>query len=72
MPRATPSANKEPLKLPLGLISRARAKSFKEAILALVDQIWGETVVGHIDRPWTSQLGVPCNLLHQNLLNIIF
>lgn len=40
-PRVTSSSSKEPLELPQGPITQARAKRFKEAISALVDQVWG-------------------------------
>ncbi|KAA3487694.1 Transposon Ty3-I Gag-Pol polyprotein [Gossypium australe] len=32
----------EPIELPLGPITRARAKKFKEAISCYIDRIWGE------------------------------
>ncbi|KAK5785590.1 hypothetical protein PVK06_040191 [Gossypium arboreum] len=61
--RDSPRADKEPLELSLGPITRAQTKSFKEAVSDLVDQLWGETIVGHIECSWTSSPSMPCNLL---------
>ncbi|KAH1040032.1 hypothetical protein J1N35_041775 [Gossypium stocksii] len=66
-PRSTPSSSKDPLELPQGPITQARAKLFKEAISALVNQVWGETMAGHIERAWTSSMKLPCNLLQAEL-----
>ena len=62
-----PSSSKEPLELPQGPITRSRAKQFKEAISALVDQVWGETLVGRIDEAWTNSMSLPCTLLRAEL-----
>ncbi|KAH1107914.1 hypothetical protein J1N35_011682, partial [Gossypium stocksii] len=39
----------EPIKLPIGPITRAQAKKFKEVISCIIDRIWGEAVAGFID-----------------------
>ncbi|KAK5846418.1 hypothetical protein PVK06_002704 [Gossypium arboreum] len=39
-PCVAPSSSKDPLELPQGSITRARTKQFKEAISALVNQVW--------------------------------
>ncbi|KAH1039280.1 hypothetical protein J1N35_041023 [Gossypium stocksii] len=57
----------EPIELPMGLITRARAKRFKEDIVGLIDQILGEFVAGLIDQSWTCTLFMPCNLLQAKL-----
>ena len=62
-----PSSSKEPLELPQGPITRSRAKQFKEAVSALVDQVWGETLVGRIDEAWTNSMSLPCTLLRAEL-----
>ncbi|KAH1097629.1 hypothetical protein J1N35_014550 [Gossypium stocksii] len=43
-------AAKEPMELPTRLISRARAKRFKEVVAGLIDRISSEAVVGFIDQ----------------------
>ncbi|KAA3480577.1 Transposon Ty3-I Gag-Pol polyprotein [Gossypium australe] len=43
-PQSAPSSSKDPLELPQGPITRARAKLFKEAISALVNQVCCETI----------------------------
>ncbi|KAH1046298.1 hypothetical protein J1N35_037082 [Gossypium stocksii] len=53
----SPSANKESLELPLGSMTQSRAKRFKEAVSALVDQVLGENLVGLIDQTWTTYEG---------------
>ncbi|KAH1097484.1 hypothetical protein J1N35_014405 [Gossypium stocksii] len=51
----------------MGPITRAQAKRFKEAISSLIDQFWGEAIVGFIDRSWVCTPCVPCNLLQAKL-----
>ncbi|KAK5840090.1 hypothetical protein PVK06_008959 [Gossypium arboreum] len=53
----------EPIELPIGPITRARSKRFKEAISGLVDRIWGEAIAGLVYQSWTSSSCVPCSLL---------
>ena len=65
-----PSSSKEPLELPQGPITRSRAKQFKEAVSALVDQVWGETLVGRIDEAWTNSMSLPCTLIRAELTSI--
>ncbi|KAH1098324.1 hypothetical protein J1N35_015245 [Gossypium stocksii] len=66
-PRVTPSSSKEPMELPQGPITRAQVKHFKKAISALVDQVWGEDLAGHIEEAWASPTSSPCNLLRTEL-----
>ncbi|KAK5772708.1 hypothetical protein PVK06_049002 [Gossypium arboreum] len=66
-PRNAPTSNKDPLELPQGPITRVRAKQFKEAISAIVNQVWGEALAGQIERAWTSSTRTPCNLLQVDL-----
>ena len=65
-----PSSSKEPLELPQGPITRSRAKQFKEAVSALVDQVWGKTLVGRIDEAWTNSMSLPCTLIRAELTSI--
>ncbi|KAK5835869.1 hypothetical protein PVK06_011583 [Gossypium arboreum] len=51
----------------MGPITRARAKRFKEAILSLIDQVWGEPIAGLIDRAGACTPCVPCKLLQAKL-----
>ncbi|KAH1122106.1 hypothetical protein J1N35_005266 [Gossypium stocksii] len=53
-----------------GPITRARAKQFKEAISALVNQVWGEVLVAEIERVGTSSTKCPCNILQTELGSI--
>ncbi|KAH1031803.1 hypothetical protein J1N35_043977 [Gossypium stocksii] len=53
----------DPIKLPLGPITRERAKKFKKAIASYLDRKWGKTIAGHIDHSWTSSISTPCRLL---------
>jgi len=69
-PQVLPSSSKEPLELPQGPITRSRAKQFKEAVSALVDQVWGETLVGRIEEAWTNPMSFPCTLLRAELNSI--
>ncbi|XP_040966549.1 uncharacterized protein, partial [Gossypium hirsutum] len=48
------AANEDPLELPVGPITRARAKRFKDATTALVDRVWGEIVAGLLESSWTK------------------
>ncbi|KAH1039096.1 hypothetical protein J1N35_040839 [Gossypium stocksii] len=57
----------KPIELPIGLITRAKAKKFKEAIASYIDRIRGETIARHIDHSWTSSSCVPCSLLKVEL-----
>ncbi|KAH1046907.1 hypothetical protein J1N35_037691, partial [Gossypium stocksii] len=57
----------DPIELPMGPITRARANKFKKAILSLIDQVWGETVARFIDRVWACTPCVPYNLLQAKL-----
>ncbi|KAK5786213.1 hypothetical protein PVK06_040845 [Gossypium arboreum] len=56
--------------LPQGRIMRARAKQFKEAILALINQVWGEALAGEIERAWTSSTKCHCNILQTDFSSI--
>ncbi|XP_017637300.2 uncharacterized protein LOC108479297 [Gossypium arboreum] len=51
-PPELPAANVDPFELPVGLITRAREKRFKDATIALVNRVWGETVAGLIESSW--------------------
>ncbi|KAK5785500.1 hypothetical protein PVK06_040091 [Gossypium arboreum] len=61
------TANEDPLELPVGLITRARAKRFKDATTTLVDRVWGETVAGLLESSWTSKPSKPCILLQAQI-----
>ncbi|KAK5802805.1 hypothetical protein PVK06_030428 [Gossypium arboreum] len=61
------AANEDPLELPVGPITRARAKRFKDATIALVDRVWGETVAGLLESSWTSKPSKPCILLQAQI-----
>ncbi|PPR90346.1 hypothetical protein GOBAR_AA30337 [Gossypium barbadense] len=50
--------------LPQGLVTRARAKKFKESITAFVAQLWNETLLGHSEKVDSSS---PCNYLQVQL-----
>ncbi|KAH1039159.1 hypothetical protein J1N35_040902 [Gossypium stocksii] len=69
--RSAPSLSKDSIVLPQGPITRARAKQFKEAILALVNQVWGEVLVGEIERVGTSSVKCPCNILQTKFSSIL-
>ncbi|XP_012439912.1 uncharacterized protein LOC105765390 [Gossypium raimondii] len=56
------SANEPSLELPKRPITRARAKKLKDAILALVDWVWGESLAGLLESSWTSKTSNPCTL----------
>ncbi|KAK5845734.1 hypothetical protein PVK06_001948 [Gossypium arboreum] len=60
-------ASIEPMELPIGPITCARAKRFKEAVVGLIDRIWGEAVAGFIDQSWTCTPYMPQNLLQAQL-----
>ncbi|KAH1122594.1 hypothetical protein J1N35_005754 [Gossypium stocksii] len=70
MAQDQPKAAVEPMELPTGPITRARAKKFKEAVAALIDRVWGETVARFIERSWTSNPSMPCNLLQAHLAQL--
>ncbi|KAK5785477.1 hypothetical protein PVK06_040068 [Gossypium arboreum] len=53
----------DPLELPLGLITQARAKRFKDATTTLVNKVWGENIAGLLESSWTSKPSKPCTLL---------
>ncbi|KAH1114330.1 hypothetical protein J1N35_007708 [Gossypium stocksii] len=67
MAQDQPKVAVKPMELPTGPITRARAKKFKEAVAALIDRVWGETVVGFIERSWANNLSAPCNFLQAHL-----
>ncbi|KAH1064868.1 hypothetical protein J1N35_029855 [Gossypium stocksii] len=56
-------ADNDPLELPLGPITRARAKRFKDATLALVDRVWGKIIANFIENSWTSKPSKQCMFL---------
>ncbi|XP_040948647.1 uncharacterized protein [Gossypium hirsutum] len=62
-PHELSSANDVSLELPKGPITRARAKKFKDAISALVDRVWGESVAGLFESSWTNKMSKSCTLL---------
>ncbi|MBA0798444.1 hypothetical protein Gohar_009036 [Gossypium harknessii] len=45
-PKDSADSNQDSIELPIGPITRAQAKCFKESISTLVDQIWEETTKG--------------------------
>ncbi|MBA0682268.1 hypothetical protein Goari_023999, partial [Gossypium aridum] len=45
-PKDSADSNQDSIELPIGPITRARAKCFKESISTLVDQVWEETTKG--------------------------
>ncbi|KAK5845798.1 hypothetical protein PVK06_002024 [Gossypium arboreum] len=51
----------DPIELPLGPITRSRAKKFREALLSYIDRAWIEEVAGLIDYSWSSTTCVPCS-----------
>ena len=61
------AANEDPLELPVGPVTRTRAKRFKDATTALVDRVWGETVAGLLESSWTSKPSKPCILLQAQI-----
>ncbi|KAH1056243.1 hypothetical protein J1N35_034308 [Gossypium stocksii] len=48
----------------------ARAKQFKEAIPALVNQVWSEVLVGEIEQVRTSVIKFPYNILQTDFSSI--
>ncbi|KAG8481073.1 hypothetical protein CXB51_025807 [Gossypium anomalum] len=61
------AASEDPLELPVGSITRARAKRFKDATTTLVDRVWGETIAGLFESSWTSKPIKPCILLQAQI-----
>ncbi|KAK5839649.1 hypothetical protein PVK06_008470 [Gossypium arboreum] len=61
-PSELPAASVDPLEFPVGPITRARAKRFKDAISALVDRAWAESITSLIESSWTSSPSHPRNL----------
>ncbi|XP_016700284.1 uncharacterized protein [Gossypium hirsutum] len=57
------SANDTSIDLTKGPNTRARAKKFKDAISALINRVWGESVAGLIENSWTSKMSKSCTLL---------
>ncbi|KAH1097525.1 hypothetical protein J1N35_014446, partial [Gossypium stocksii] len=56
----------DPIRLPIGPMTLARAKKFKEALVGLIQQFWVEQVkINHYlaDDKDPS----PCNILHEEL-----
>ncbi|KAH1115395.1 hypothetical protein J1N35_008773 [Gossypium stocksii] len=71
-PQESSVANMDPLELLVGPITRARAKRFKEAISALVDQVWAESITSLLESLWISTSSYPCNLFQAHPAHIQF
>ncbi|KAH1121157.1 hypothetical protein J1N35_004317 [Gossypium stocksii] len=63
----SPKVGVDPIKLSLEPIIRARAKRSKDAVVALIDRVWGETVARLIEHSWTNKLSMPFNILQAQL-----
>ncbi|KAH1046770.1 hypothetical protein J1N35_037554 [Gossypium stocksii] len=61
-PPELPAANVDPLELLVGGITQPQAKKFNDAILALVDRAWAESITSLLESSWTSSMSHPCNL----------
>ncbi|KAH1046647.1 hypothetical protein J1N35_037431 [Gossypium stocksii] len=56
------------MELSKDLITRARAKLFKEALFT---RIWDETMLEHIDEARSSSIKTPCTLVQFELSSLL-
>ena len=59
-----PSPSRDSMVLPQGPITRARAKQFKEAVIALVQHVWDDVNARPIE-PVSGHFGNPCQTFLQ-------